>query len=169
MRDEPAVLEVAKADQRDSWKAMTIIGLGQGLMTFNVSALPISISGIVGSFHVAPTAVGTVIVVHSLCVAAFVMLGAKLGQIYGSRNVFQVMSAVYAVSMVMTTFAHNIAVMLVAQAIAGVAAAAGVPTLVVLIASNYKGRQQGQALGLLVYIRNLYFIILTGRQSSAQA
>jgi lipid-A-disaccharide synthase-like uncharacterized protein len=27
----------------------------------------------------------------------------------------------------------------------------------------------GQALGLLVYIRNLYFIILTGRQSSAQA
>ena len=143
------MLEVAKTDQRDSWKAMTIIGLGQGLMTFNVSALPISISGIVGSFHVAPTAVGTVIVVHSLCVAAFVMLGAKLGQIYGSRNVFQVMSAVYAVSMVMTTFAHNIAVMLVAQAIAGVAAAAGVPTLVVLIASNYKGRQQGQALGLL--------------------
>ena len=27
----------------------------------------------------------------------------------------------------------------------------------------------GQALGLIVYIRNLYFIILTGRQSSAQA
>jgi lipid-A-disaccharide synthase-like uncharacterized protein len=26
----------------------------------------------------------------------------------------------------------------------------------------------GQALGLLVYIRNLYFIILTGRQSSAK-
>lgn len=27
----------------------------------------------------------------------------------------------------------------------------------------------GQALGLLVYIRNLYFIILTGRQRSAEA
>ncbi|MBU6461804.1 MAG: lipid-A-disaccharide synthase N-terminal domain-containing protein [Bradyrhizobium sp.] len=26
----------------------------------------------------------------------------------------------------------------------------------------------GQALGLLVYIRNLYFIVLTGRQSSAK-
>jgi lipid-A-disaccharide synthase-like uncharacterized protein len=25
----------------------------------------------------------------------------------------------------------------------------------------------GQAFGLLVYIRNLYFVILTGRQSSA--
>ena len=27
----------------------------------------------------------------------------------------------------------------------------------------------GQALGLIVYIRNLYFIMLTGRQSSAKA
>ena len=149
MSEESAVIAAAKIDQRDSWKAMTIIGLGQGLMTFNISALPISMSGIVGSFHVPPTTVGTVIVVHSLCVAAFVMLGAKLGQIYGSRTVFRVMSAVYAVSMVMTTFAPNVPVMLAGQALAGVAAAAGVPTLVVLIANNYKGRQQGQALGLL--------------------
>jgi MFS family permease len=149
MREEAVVVETAEIAQRDSWKAMTIIGLGQALLTFNVSALPISMSGIVSSFHIVPTTVGTVIVVHSLCVAAFVMLGAKLGQIYGSRNVFQVMNAVYAIAMVMMAFAPNISVVLVSQAIAGVAASALVPTLVVLIANNYKGRQQGQALGLL--------------------
>ena len=149
MREEAVAVETAEITQRDSWKAMTIIGLGQGLLTFNVSALPISMSGIVSSFHVAPTTIGTVIVVHSLFVAAFVMLGAKLGQIYGSRNIFQVMNAVYAVAMVMMTFAPNITIVLVSQAIAGVAASALVPTLVVLIANNYKGRQQGQALGLL--------------------
>jgi lipid-A-disaccharide synthase-like uncharacterized protein len=27
----------------------------------------------------------------------------------------------------------------------------------------------GQALGLIVYVRNLYFIILTGRQASTRA
>jgi predicted MFS family arabinose efflux permease len=149
MSEEPAVTAAVDIDQRDPWKAMAIIGLGQGLMTFNVSALPISISGIVGSFHVVPTTVGTAIVVYSLCVAAFVMLGAKLGQIYGSRNVFRVMSAACAVAMVMMTFAPDILVVLVAQAIAGLAASAGVPSLVVLIANNYKGRQQSQALGLL--------------------
>ncbi|HEY6407997.1 MAG TPA: MFS transporter, partial [Ktedonobacteraceae bacterium] len=62
---------------------------------------------------------------------------------------FEVMSAVFAASMALMTFAPNIVVVLVAQAIAGLAASAGVPTLVVLIANNYKGRQQGQALGLL--------------------
>jgi MFS family permease len=39
-----------------------------------------------------------------------------------------------------------------AQAIAGIAAAALVPTLVVLIAANYRERQQAQALGILAAI-----------------
>jgi MFS family permease len=149
MREEPAVTEAAEIDKRASWFAMAIIGLGQALMTFNVSALPVSMSGIVASFHVAPTTVGTVIVVHSLSVAAFVMLGAKLGQIFGTRKVFQATCAVYAVAMAMMTFAHNISVVLAAQTISGLAASAAVPTFVVLIANNYKGKQQVEALGLL--------------------
>ena len=39
--------------------------------------------------------------------------------------------------------------MINAQALAGLAAAALVPTLVVLVAANYHGEQQAQALGLL--------------------
>ena len=149
MREEPAVTAAAEIDHRASWLAMTIIGLGQALMTFNVSALPISMSGIVASFHVTPTAVGTVIVVHSLSIAAFVMLGAKLGQIFGSRRVYQATCAVYAVAMAMMALAHNISIVLAAQTIAGLAASAAVPTFVVLIANNYKGKQQVEALGLL--------------------
>src|SRR5262249_11883500 len=42
--------------------------------------------------------------------------------------------------------------MYVAQSLAGVAAAAAVPTLVVLIAANYHGRQQATALGVLAGI-----------------
>ncbi|HEX7158826.1 MAG TPA: MFS transporter [Edaphobacter sp.] len=123
--------------------------MGQALMTFNVSALPVSMSGIVSSFHVAPTTVGTVIVVHALSVAAFVMLGAKLGQIFGSRKVFQTTCGVYVIAMAMMTFAHNINVVLAAQTLAGLASSAAVPTVVVLIANNYTGKQQVEALGLL--------------------
>ena len=98
---------------------MTIISLGQALLMFNASALPVSMSGIAGSFHVASTNVGTVIVVHSLSIAAFIMMGAKLGQIFGSRNVFQAMCVVFAIAMAMMTFAPNIVVVLAAQALAG--------------------------------------------------
>ena len=158
MKEEPAVATVEEVEERASWLAMTIIGLGQALMTFNISALPVSMSGLVASFHVPATTVGTVIVVHSLCVAAFVMLGAKCGQIFGSRNVFQAMCAVFAGRSDDDDGCRNRmirSVVLVAQAIAGLAASAAVPTLVVLIADNYKGRQQVQALGLLGGIQAL--------------
>jgi MFS family permease len=154
MTEEPAVT-VAETDQRASWLAMAIIGLGQALMTFNVSALPVSMSGFVRSFHVAPTTVGTVIVVHSLSIAAFVMLGAKLGQIFGSKKVFRATCAVYAVAMAMMALAHNIGVVFTAQILAGIAASAAVPTFVVLIANNYTGKQQVEALGLLGGIQAL--------------
>ena len=149
MRRKSAARTAGATDQRTSWLAMTIISLGQALLMFNASALPVSMSGIAGSFHVASTNVGTVIVVHSLSIAAFIMMGAKLGQIFGSRNVFQAMCAVFAIAMAMMTFAPNIVVVLAAQALAGLAASALVPTLVVLIANNYGGKQQVEAIGLL--------------------
>ncbi len=155
MTKESSVVVAVETDKRTSWLEMTIIGLGQALMTFNVSALPVSMSGFVASFHVTPTAVGTVIVVHSLSIAAFVMLGAKLGQIFGSRRVFKTTCAVYAGAMVMMTFAHNIYAVFAAQTVAGLAASAAVPTFVVLIANNYTGKQQVEALGLLGGIQAL--------------
>lgn len=51
--------------------------------------------------------------------------------------------------MLLMAFSRSTTVILQAQAIAGLAAAALVPSLVVLIAMHYKGSQQAQALGLL--------------------
>jgi MFS family permease len=138
-----------EAEGRDSWLPMIVIAMGQALMSFNVNTLPVSIGGIVASFDTPPTAVGTAIVTYSLFIAGFVMLGAKIGALFGSRHVFQAMVVVFGAAMVIMTFSPNATVMIVAQGLAGAAGAALVPTLVVLIAINYKGRQQVQALGWL--------------------
>ena len=58
-------------------------------MSLNTGALPISIGGIVAEFNTAPTTVGTVIVAHSIAVSGFTMLAAKLGQKFGSLNVYR--------------------------------------------------------------------------------
>jgi len=128
---------------------MTIIAMGQAQISLNVNALPVSIGGIVTEFHTAPTTVGTAIVANSLAVAGFAMLGAKLGQKFGPLKVFRAGSALLLASMVMMTFSPDVMVMIVAQVFAGLAAAAIVPTLVVLIVDNYSGAQQAKALGIL--------------------
>lgn len=136
-------------EPRDSWLPMVVIGMGQVQMSLNINALPVSMSNIVNEFDTSPTTVGTAIVAYSLSVAGFVMLGGKLGQKFGSLNVFRIATAVLLVAMVLMTFSPNATAMIVAQLLAGLAAAAIVPTLVVLIANNYRGKQQSQALGIL--------------------
>ena len=132
-----------------SWLPMGVILLAQMQMAFNVNALPVSIGPIVYELEVPATTVGTALVVYSLFVAAFVMVGAKVGKIFGERRVFQVTALLHGIAMGLMAFSPDASVMLGAQAIAGLAAAALVPTLVVLIAANYQDKQQAQALGLL--------------------
>ena len=135
--------------QQTSWLPMLVVALAQILIAFNVNALRISISGIVASFETSPSIVGRAIVTHLLFIAALVMTGGKIGASWDSRHVFKAAVALFGAAMVMTTFSPNAAIMIVAQGLAGAGAALLVPTLVVLIAANYQGRQQAQAIGWL--------------------
>lgn len=132
-----------------SWLPMLIIALAQIQMSFNVSAIPVSIGKIVEDFDTSPSTVSTALVVYSLVVAGLVMLGAKVGKLLGARLAFQIGVVLHGFSMVVMALSANTAMIYRAQALAGLAAALIVPTLVVLIANHYKGAQQAQSLGLL--------------------
>ena len=136
-------------DVKQSWLPMVIIAMGQIQMSLNINALPVSIGGIVAEFNVAPTTVGTAIVAYSLGVAGFIMLGAKLGQLFGSLRVFRASTLMLMIAVTLVTFSPNATVLILAQLMAGLAAAVIVPTLVVLIANNYSGKQQATCLGML--------------------
>lgn len=133
----------------ESWVPMIAIALGQAIMSFNVAALPVSLSGMVASFGVPPTTIATGIVMYSLAVAGFVMLGAKLVQRFGATTVFRYVVLAFGAAQVLMTFAPAAPVMLAAQLLAGLAAAANVPALVALIAHHYRGAQQATAVGAL--------------------
>ena len=88
---------------RVSWLPMVVIAMAQVLMSFNVSALPVSIGGIVASFGTTPASVSTAIVAYSVSVAAFIMLGAKIGALIGSRRVFQGAVLIFGLAMALMT------------------------------------------------------------------
>ena len=143
---------VADAAPSASWLAMAIILLAQLQMGININALPVSLGPIIADINAPATSVATALVLYSLFVAAFVMLGAKIGKMFGERLVFQISALVHGGAMALMAVSATAEMMNTAQAIAGIAAAALVPTLVVLIAANYRERQQEQALGILASI-----------------
>src|SRR5215475_3770868 len=134
------------------WLALIIIVLAQLQMAINVSVLPVSLGPISEDLHAPATATATTLLLYALFLAALVMLGAKIGKIAGERRVFQIAVVLHGAAMVLMAISTSASMMNIAQAIAGVAAAALVPTLVVLIAANYHARQQETALGVLAVI-----------------
>ena len=143
---------VSGTGARVSWLPLLIIVLAQLQMGININALPVSLGPIIEDINAPATSVATALVLYSLFVAAFVMLGAKIGKMFGERLVFQISALVHGGAMALMAISVSAETMNMAQAIAGLAAAALVPTLVVLIAANYRQRQQEQALGILASI-----------------
>ena len=149
---------VATGEQA-SWLPMAAIAMGQAQMSWNINALPVSIGGISAEFSTAPSTVVTAIVAYSLGVAGFTMLGARLGQKFGPLRLFRWMTAMFLVAMVIMTSSASPAVMIAAQALAGLASAAIIPSLVVLTAHHYKGRQQATALGVLGAVQAIATVV----------
>ncbi|MBO3663813.1 MFS transporter [Microbacterium sp. NEAU-LLB] len=128
---------------------MVSLFLAQVLMSFNVAALPISLGGIVEDFGVPPTVASSTIVVYGLAVAALVMTGAKLGQRVGWVLIFRIVVVLFAGSALLMILSPSAGWAIAGQALAGAAAAIIVPSLVALIAENYRGAQQATAIGAL--------------------
>ncbi|MEI2689699.1 MAG: MFS transporter [Anaerolineae bacterium] len=149
MANKAAASPVSAVGGKASWLAMAIIVLAQLQMSVNINALPVSLGPIIEEINAPATSVATALVIYSLFVAAFVMLGAKIGKMFGERLVFQISALVHGGAMALMAVSTDADMMNISQAVAGLAAAALVPTLVVLVAANYRERQQQQALGIL--------------------
>ena len=151
MTTETLPVETPKAQDSESapWLALIVIVLAQIQMSFNVNALPVLIGPIVEDLNTPATSIATALVIYSLAVAGLVMVGAKVGRLLGERLVFQAGVILHAVAMGMMAFSTDARMMNYAQAVAGLAAVAIVPTLVVLVAANYQGREQAFALGAI--------------------
>lgn len=139
----------AGGTERRSWLPMVCIFGAQVLMSFNVAALPISLGGLVEEFQVPSTVASSTIVVYGLAVAALVMTGAKLGRRAGWVRTFRAAVALFGGAALLVVFSPTVTWAIVGQVLAGAAAALIVPALVALVAENYRGRQQEQAVGAL--------------------
>lgn len=134
---------------KTSWLPLIVVVLTQIQVSFNVNALTVSIAGITSDLHIPATTVGTAITVGSFAMAAFILLGAKLGSKFGTKRVFQLAVIIQGLAMGVVALSQSGTMLFVGQALGGAVVALIAPSLVVIIASNFKGKQQAQAIGYL--------------------
>lgn len=137
------------AGTKVSWLPLIVVVLTQVQASFAVNALTVSMAGITSDLDTAATSVGTAITAGTFAMAAFILLGAKIGARFGTRGVFQIAVAIHATAMAAVALSLNPAMLFIAQASSGAVIALIAPALTVFIATNYSGPNQGKAIGLL--------------------
>ncbi|WP_205719795.1 MFS transporter [Agromyces luteolus] len=140
---------VQSVGQPTSWLPLIVVVLTQIQASFAVNALTVSMAGITSDLDTAASSVGIAITAGTFSMAAFILLGAKVGARFGTRRVFQIAVAIHAAAMAGVALAPTPAVLFIAQASSGAVIALIAPALTVFIATNYHGAQQARAIGLL--------------------
>src|SRR5262247_3295837 len=96
----PAAPSKGQDAESAPWLSLIVIVLAQLQMAISVFALPVSLGPISKDLNAPATAAATALLLYSLFVAAFVMLGAKIGKLVGERLLMQVSLAAHGVAMV---------------------------------------------------------------------
>jgi MFS family permease len=132
------------------WLPMLILASAQFVMVLDSSVMNVAISQIVEDLDTTIQGVQTAITLYTLVMAAFMLLGAKLGDMIGTNRAFAIGLAIYGLGSLTTALSPNLAVLLVGwSGVEGFGAVLVVPAIAALTAASYEGRERALAYALL--------------------
>src|SRR3954449_6779370 len=119
-------------------------------MVLDSTVMNVSISQVVKDLHTTVPNLQLAITAYTLVMAAFMLTGAKLGDIFGRRRAFAIGLGVYGVGSLITAISPNIGVLLIGwSGIEGLGAVLVIPAIAALTAASYEGRERALAFALL--------------------
>ncbi len=127
-----------------------ILGTAQFVMVLDTTVMNVSISQVVDDLDTTVSAVQLAITAYALVMAAFMLTGAKLGDMYGRRRIFAIGLGVYGAGSLITALSPSIGVLLIGwSGVEGLGACLVIPAIASLTAANYTGKERALAYGLL--------------------
>jgi MFS family permease len=129
---------------------IVMLGTAQFIMVLDTTVMNVSISQVVKDLDTSVTGLQLAITAYTLVMAAFMLTGAKLGDIWGRRRAFSIGLAVYGIGSLITALSPNLTVLLIGwSGIEGLGAVLVIPAIAALTAGNYEGRERALAFALL--------------------
>ena len=132
------------------WIPLAMLASAQFIMVLDTSVMNVAISQIVEDLDTTIQGVQTAITLYTLVMAAFMLLGAKLGDILGRNRAFAIGLAIYGAGSLTTALSPDLAVLLIGwSGIEGFGAVLVIPAIAALTAASYEGRERALAYALL--------------------
>jgi EmrB/QacA subfamily drug resistance transporter len=132
------------------WGVLTVLGAAQFLMVLDQAVMNVAISQLVDDFDTTVTTIQVVIALYALVMAALMLTGGKLGDLFGRRKAFTIGLCIYGCGSALTAASWNVpSLMLGWSILEGIGAALVLPAMVALVASNFRGQDRALAYGVL--------------------
>jgi EmrB/QacA subfamily drug resistance transporter len=126
--------------------AMTVAG---SVILVDQTAVPLATPHIIKSLG-GPMSDGQwILTANLLPLAAFMVLGGRLGDLFGLRRMFLTGAVGFLVATVLATAAQDMAMLIAARLIQGTAAALVMPNSVAIVSAVFPSERRGAALGIL--------------------
>src|SRR5512144_1097363 len=96
------------------WSVLAVLAVAQFLMVLDQAVMNVAISQLVEDFDTTVTAIQTVIALYALVMAALMVTGGKLGDLWGRRRAFSVGLVIYAAGSALTAASWSVATLTLA-------------------------------------------------------
>lgn len=137
-------------ESKASWAVIAMLAAAQFIMVLDTTVMNVSISQVVEDLNTTVVGLQTAITFYTLVMAAFMLIGGKLGDRWGAKRAYRVGMLIYGTGSLITALSPNLAVLLVGWSfIEGFGAVLVIPAIAALTAITYTGRQRAMAYGIL--------------------
>ena len=125
--------------------AATILGSSMALIDGTVVnvALPV----LQKALNATVTDVQWIVESYALFLAALILVGGSLGDLFGRRRIFAYGVALFAFASILCGFSPNVSQLIMARAVQGIGGALLVPGSLAIISASFSGEERGKAIG----------------------
>ncbi|MBU1671351.1 MAG: MFS transporter [Actinobacteria bacterium] len=119
------------------------LGMAQFINTYDTVAMNVAVSKVVQDLHTTVTGVQFALAFYTLVMAAFMIPGAKLGDVWGKKRTFTLGVAMYGTGALITSLSPNLTVMILGWCVCeGLGSALMIPSIYAILPAAFKEPEQ---------------------------
>jgi EmrB/QacA subfamily drug resistance transporter len=131
------------------WVPLFVLALSLAIILIDATLLNVSLATIIQDLDTTIQKIQWVITAYSLTIAALMITGGRLGDLYGRKKMFMLGALIFAVGSYICSISPNVPVMIIGESIIeGIGAALMMPATMSLLVSTYRGRDRAIAFGI---------------------
>jgi EmrB/QacA subfamily drug resistance transporter len=128
------------------WVALAVVITAAFIVVLDNTVLNVAIPTIRSDFHTTLPSLLWVVTGYALTFATFLIIGGRLGDIYGHRRIFVIGVALFGVGSFVASISHSVPELVLGEAvIEGIGASLMLPATLAIISTMFKGRERATA------------------------